>query len=88
MQGQTFWQNERIETINRLHNSEPHQFSEKCLDSNLINWYIQSMDVFFPKFKKIFVEERDDDLFKQIDKSPHKKVVVVVNQWHMEGIEH
>jgi hypothetical protein len=54
----------------------------------MLNWYIQSMDVFFPKFKRIFIDQRDDDLFAAIDKSPHKKIVVVVNQWHMEGIEH
>jgi len=37
------------------------------------------MDVFFPKYKKIFIDERDNDLFAVIDKSKHKKVVVVVN---------
>lgn len=46
------------------------------------------MDIFFPKFKRIFVDLRDEDLFKAIDKCPDKKIVVVVNQWHMEGIEH
>jgi pheromone shutdown protein TraB len=46
------------------------------------------LSVFFPKFKTIFIDQRDDDLFAAIDKSTAKKVVVVVNQWHMEGIEH
>jgi hypothetical protein len=46
------------------------------------------MDIFFPKFKSIFIDRRDIDLFKMIDKCPEKKIVVVVNQWHMEGIEH
>jgi len=86
--GHIFWYSERKETINRLHNSEPSQFAEKCLDTHLMNWYIQSMDIFFPKFKTIFVDKRDEDLFRQIDSSNHKRVVVVVNQWHMEGIEH
>lgn len=54
----------------------------------MINWYIQMTDIFFPKFKDIFVDRRDEDLFRQIDKSPSKKLVVLVNQWHMEGIEH
>ena len=63
-------------------------FSEACCDRYLINWYIQSVDLFFPKLKKIFVDERDQDIFRQIDESPYDKIVVVVNQWHMEGIEH
>lgn len=29
------------------------------------------MGVFLPKFKKIFVDDRDDDLFAAIDKSKH-----------------
>lgn len=62
--GHIFWYSERKETINRLHNSEPSQFAEKCLDSHLMNWYIQSMDIFFPKFKTIFVDKRDEDLFR------------------------
>lgn len=27
-------------------------------------------------------------MFTAIDRCPHQKIVVVVNQWHMEGIEH
>ena len=86
--GHTFWGAEAYETRIRLHNSEPHQFAERCLDQHLINWYIQSMDIFFPKFKSIFIDRRDNDLFRQIDSSKEKRIVAVVNQWHMEGIEH
>ena len=66
----------------------PKTFTEKCLDQHLMNWYIQSTDVFFPKVKEIFVDRRDEDLFKQIDQSDSQRIVVVVNQWHLEGIEH
>jgi hypothetical protein len=38
--------------------------------------------------KEIFVDKRDEDLFTHIDNCEGKKVVAVVNQWHMEGIEH
>jgi len=87
-QGNVFWNFEREETYQKLSNSEPSQFAEKVLDQNLINWYIQSMDIFFPKFKRIFVDQKDEDLFTMIDRCPEQKIVVVVNQWHMEGIEH
>jgi pheromone shutdown protein TraB len=41
----------------------PRAFTEKCLDQHLINWYIQSSNIFFPKVKEIFVDKRDEDLF-------------------------
>jgi hypothetical protein len=46
------------------------------------------MDVFFPRLKHIIVDKRDEDLFTYIDNCEGKKIVAVVNQWHMEGIEH
>ena len=68
----------------------PAAFTEKCLDQHQINWYIQSLDIFFPKLKKIMVDEGDQKLFEKIDTAskPGEKVVVLVNQWHLEGIEH
>ena len=65
--------------MGRQHCNEPSQFTEKCLDAPLMNWYIRSMGVFLPKFKKIFVDDRDDDLFAAIDRSEHKRIVCVVN---------
>lgn len=34
------------------------------------------------------MDARDEDLFKSIDQAEGQRVVAVVNQWHMEGIEH
>ena len=62
-QGNVFWNFEREENIQKMSNSEPSQFTETCLDQNVINWFIQSMDIFFPKFKRIFVDQKDEDLF-------------------------
>jgi len=44
-----------------------------------MNWFIQSLDIFFPKFKRIFVDMKDEDLFRAIDKCKSEKIVVVVN---------
>ena len=63
MSGNYMWGMERSEATIRLHNSEPSQFTEKCLDPYLVNWYIQSLAIFFPKFKSIFIDRRDEDLF-------------------------
>ena len=54
-------------------------FTEKVLDTNMMNWFIQSADVFFPNVKKIMVDERDEELFTQIDNAKGDKIVVVVN---------
>ena len=86
--GISFWSAERKEFISRMHKSEPSQFSERCLDPYMMNWFVQSYDIFFPHQKRIIIDQRDEDLFKAIDKNPAKKIVVVVNQWHMEGVEH
>lgn len=86
--GMNFWTAERKEVRNRMSNAEPGQFAEQCADPYLMNWFVQSMAVFFPRFKQIFIDKRDDDLFAAIDKCKDNKIVVLVNQWHMEGIEH
>ncbi len=57
----------------------PKTFTEKCLDQHLINWYIQNLDLFFPRFKEIFVDKRDEDLFRHIDECEGKTIVAVVN---------
>ena len=87
-QGHTFWARERSENISLMHTSEPHQYTERCVDQYLVNWYIQSLALFFPRFKQIFIDKRDEDLFNHIDRSSAKKIVVVCNQFPMEGIEH
>ena len=84
----TFWTDETLANRQKLNTVGPVAFTEKCLDAKGLNWYIQSTDAFFPKFKRIFIDERDEDLFKQIDNAKGEKIVVLVNQWHMEGIEH
>ena len=45
----------------------PSAFTEKCLDTYSTNWFIQATDIFFPKLKKIFIDEKDEELFRQID---------------------
>ena len=84
----TKWVHEILSNRQKIQLAGPAAFSEKCLDANHMNWMIQCSDIFFPKMKKILVDERDEDLFCNIDKCDGEKIVVVVNQWHMEGIEH
>ena len=84
----SFYPIEREGHISRLRNVGGQAWTEKCLDTYAVNWYIANASIYFPKMKRILVDNRDEDLFKKIDSSEGKRVVVVVNQWHMEGIEH
>ena len=64
---QSFYTEELMSNRQKIAQSNPQTFTERCLDQHLINWYIQSTAVFFPKLKEIFVDKRDEDIFRQID---------------------
>lgn len=84
----TMWTHERENNLQKLDMAGAKTFTEQCLDQHLMNWIIQAADKFYPALKRVLVDLRDEDIYKQIDKSEGKRIVAVVNQWHMEGIEH
>ena len=85
----TRWSTEFMNNRMKMQRTTPSQFVETCCDSYLINWYIQSMAMLFPSLKNTVIDKRDIALYKHITRNTkNKKVVAVVNQWHMEGIEH
>jgi hypothetical protein len=51
------------DNIAKLRHVGPQAFTEKCMDTHNLNWYIQATDIYFPKLKRIFVDERDQELF-------------------------
>jgi len=57
------WEEELLSNRQKLALVGPSAFTEKCMDANQMNWFIQSMDIFFPKLKEIFVDQKDEDLF-------------------------
>ncbi len=65
--GGSKWTTETRAARQKLVTVGPTAFTEKCLDAKAMNWYIQSTDAYFPKFKKIFVDDKDEDLFRSID---------------------
>lgn len=73
------WTDETLACREKLAMVGPQAFSEKCLDTNMMNWFIQSADLYFPKLKKILIDEKDEHLFKKIDNTSGEKIVVVVN---------
>jgi len=40
-----------------------------------------------PEQKKILVDARDETIFRDLYKCEGEKIVAVVNQWHMQGVE-
>lgn len=85
----TRWTTEFKNNHQKLQLTTPASYVETCCDQYLINWYIKSLELLCPEFKKLFIDKRDIGLYKAITKNTnHKRIVAVVNQWHMEGIEH
>lgn len=88
-QAGTRWTSEAKTNQRKMHLTTPSQFVETCCDEYLINWYIKSIELLYPALKKILIDKRDMALYKYITKNTEsKRIVAVVNQWHMEGIEH
>lgn len=73
------WSKEILHNRQKIALVGPQAFTEKCLDNYMMNWFIASAEVFFPNMKEIFIDKKDDELFRAIDKSKGKKIVVVVN---------
>lgn len=84
----TRWAFEQQMNREKIMNNGVKAFTEQCMDQYLMNWYIKNTEVLFPGLKKVLVDYNDEALFKKIDRAEGKKIVVLVNQWHMEGIEH
>jgi pheromone shutdown protein TraB len=82
------WRKELYDNIIKIETNSSSQFVEKALDQEMVAWYIQCLDKLYPWFKRIVIDQKDEDLFAKIDQAEGKKIVAVVNQWHMEGIEH
>jgi hypothetical protein len=84
----TQWIKEKENAWRKMSFNGHSAFTEKCLDQYQVNWFVAATATFFPQFKKIFIDDKDEDLFNKLDNCKGDKIVIVVNQWHMEGIEH
>lgn len=81
------WSNEDHDQSALLEVLGGEAFAE-IVDRNRINWFVKQFERAAPLQKKIIVDQRDHDLFYRVHKRlPGKKIVAVVNQWHVPGIE-
>jgi len=46
------------------------------------------MSKVFPDVKRILIEKKEEDMFETLMNNKGKKMVMLVNQIHMEGLEH
>lgn len=74
--------------VSMVTNNGIKKYLESFMDSRQMAWLIGFTQQYFPEYKRIFVDRKDEDIFQQIIANKGKKMVAVVNQHHMEGISH
>lgn len=84
----TSYKQELFEDSSIILNKGFRSYCESSMDARQINWFIKYIEIIFPEFKRILVDFRDEDMFKKIIQNKGKKMVAVVNQHHIEGLEH
>lgn len=84
----TTYKMENFENHSIISNKGFSSFCESSMDSKTMNWFIKTVEFLFPEIKRIFVDQKDEELFKKIIENKGKKMVAIVNQHHMEGLEH
>lgn len=80
------WKAESHDHWRILHTQGGEAFAES-MDKSRLSWLIKYFEKIAPKQKEIFIDKKDIDLFHSIYRSKGKKIVAVVNQWHLPGIE-
>lgn len=61
------WVDERNSMQMKFSEHEMRTFSEKIMDSYQMNWFIKSLELFFPNVKRIVVDQRDERIYRTID---------------------
>lgn len=82
------WAQELNSNKHKAANAGIRTFMEQCMDQANINWHVKNLEEYEPYLKRVLVDQKDIELFKKIDRTEGQRIVAVVNQWHLEGIEH
>jgi hypothetical protein len=88
---QNAWASEVRDFYRVLHTRGGEAFAES-MDRSRINFMVAALSKLAPFQKKIMVDLRDETIFRDLyikcrSEKGGDKVVAVVNQWHMEGVE-
>ena len=82
------YKHEAFEDGSIILNKGFRSYCESSMDARQVNWFIKYVETLFPELKRILIDMKEEDMFKQIIANKGKKMVAVVNQHHMEGLEH
>ena len=80
------WQSDYSDFFNILHTRGAEAFAES-IDKSRSNLMVQMLNKVAPKQKSILVDMRDERIFRDLYNMNSSKIVAVVNQWHVHGIE-
>lgn len=62
--------------------------AEGHFNQDNVAWVTKFMELLVPNQKKIIVDKRDEDIFWKVEKEMKgNKKLILVNQWHMDGIQ-
>lgn len=83
----SFWRREHHDIYSSLTVLGGEAYAES-LDKFRVNWFVKYFEKLSPHQKKVMIDQKDIDLFYGIYRdTPGQKIVAVVNQWHVAGIE-
>lgn len=83
----SFWRREHFDSYATLDVVGAEAYAES-IDRYRVNWFVKYFEKLAPYQKKVIVDQKDVDLFYALYRdTPGKKIVAVVNQWHVPGIE-
>lgn len=57
---------ELVDFKSQLHKYGAKKFVESSCDQYTLNWMVQLTNIIFPDVKRVIVDKKDDDLFKEI----------------------
>lgn len=74
---QAIFQNHSIKTVTEGHFNQDN-----------VAWLTKFMELLIPNQKKILIDKRDEDIFWEVEKNMKgKRKLILVNQWHMDGVQ-
>jgi hypothetical protein len=82
------WSMEATDLHKMLRYHSFKDLSENFFNKDRIAWVVRFAEKMVPAQKKLLIDKRSEDFIWAIEKKlTGKKKAVVVNQWHMEGLE-
>jgi pheromone shutdown protein TraB len=88
LKGESFsrWRTETSDFWSLLNTTGGPAFSEN-LDNKYMAWFVKWLERITPEYKYILVDKENERILRTLLESSDKKIVAVVNQYHIPGIE-